>query len=779
MLLLTRSVTVSLMNQFAGGKCRNFLFFLLAMINLADLAKSELRMPAEEVPREDNKLRIEDRSAHDWYRFILSFPAHLVRTYIDKFALGPGNAVLDPFCGTGTTLVECKKHGIPSHGIEPNPMAVFASRTKVAWDIDADSLMAHASHVAQLALRKFAEEGIEDEGGLPLFESPRRTAPVLRILNPELGKLLLTDSISPLPLHKALLLLEKLEENKDDRFAAYEHLALAKSLVNDISNLHFGPEIGVGAIKQDASVVNPWLRAVKNIADDIKHLQQKPSTPAIVHQADARDMIALLPPGSIDAVITSPPYPNEKDYTRTTRLESVLLGFIKSKDDLRRLKQNLVRSNTRSVYKSDTDDRLVEHHEEIQRIAEAIESRRIELGKTSGFERLYARVTKLYFGGMLRHLMDLRPILRPGARLAYVVGDQASYLRIMIRTGQLLADLAKSVGYNVVGIDLFRTRLATATRDQLREEVVVLQWPGSPKINGWSLKEDTGMVLKDELPKTDMKKKIAKFPLQKANRYSAIIEKIFFAKYKNGMREVPFERQEMETFATKLKVKLPKNLGDLVYSFRYRALLPQTITRLAGEQEIWIIRPVGRSKYSFALVKNTPIRPNEHMAVTKVPDATPGIVAKYAFNDEQALLAKVRYNRLVDIFSGVTCYSLQNHLRTTVPEMGQVETDEIYVGVDKKGAHYAFPIQAKGGKDKLSIVQIEQDFAVCAAKFPLLVCRPIAAQFMAGGVIALFEFEAGENGVTITSEKHYQLVAPKDITDVDLRRYSERLPSQS
>jgi len=188
---------------------------------------------------------------------------------------------------------------------------------------------------------------------------------------------------------------------------------------------------------------------------------------------------------------------------------------------------------------------------------------------------------------------------------------------------------------------------------------------------------------------------------------------------------------------------------------------------------------VARSKYSFALAKNSPVLPNEHMTVTKVPDATPGLVAKYAFNDEQALLAKVRYNRLVDIFSGVTCYSLQNHLRTTVPEMGQVETDEIYVGVDKKGAHYAFPIQAKGGKDKLSVVQIEQDFAVCATKFPLLVCRPIAAQFMEGGVIALFEFESGETGVTILSEKHYQLVAPKDVTDADLQTYRERLVTAS
>ncbi len=750
------------------------------MINVSELTNGEGQGVVLQAPREDNKLRVEDRAGHDWYRFVLSFPAHLVRTYVGRFGLDAKNTVLDPFCGTGTTLVECKKLGIRSFGVEPNPMAAYASRTKVDWEIGPESLVSHAMHVARLALSRFAKDGIQDEAWLPLFEPKQRTPVTLKTLSPEVLKLLLTDSISPLPLHKTLVLLETLEENKDPRLAAHEHLALAKTLVNDSSNLHFGPEIGVGPAKPDAAVVGPWLRAVKAMAADLRQLHEKAPTPAMIHQADARDLVALLQPGSIDAVITSPPYPNEKDYTRTTRLESVLLGFIKSKDDLRRLKQNMVRSNTRSVYKSDTDYRLVENHDEIQRIAEAIEQRRIQLGKTSGFERLYARVTKLYFGGMLRHLMDLRPVLRAGAQLAYVVGDQASYLRVMIRTGQLLADLARSVGYEVVGIDLFRTRLATATKEQLREEVVILRWPGSAKINGWPQESNRNvMVMKDAPPKTSMKTNPSPKASKKANRYSAIIEKIFFSKYEKGMREVPFERQEMETFASKLRVKLPKNLGDLVYSFRYRALLPKSITSLVGDQEIWIIRPTGRSRYSFALVKDTPILPNEHMAVTKVPDATPGIVARYAFNDEQSLLAKVRYNRLVDIFSGVTCYSLQNHLRTTVPDMWQVETDQIYIGVDKKGAHYVFPIQAKGGKDKLNVVQIEQDFAVCATKFPLLVCRPIAAQFMDEGVIALFEFESGENGVTISSEKHYKLVAPKEVTDADLQTYRGRLEVHS
>jgi hypothetical protein len=275
-----------------------------------------------------------------------------------------------------------------------------------------------------------------------------------------------------------LILLEALRQYTHESYHHHELLALAKALVSSISNLRFGPEVGIGKPKSDAPVISAWLMEVQKMASALRLLDREKNVSSEVHLADSRQLSSLLKPHSIDAVITSPPYPNEKDYTRTTRLESVLLGFINNAAELQALKRNLVRSNTRTVYKEDDDDKWVSAHPEIQRIATAIEQRRIELGKTSGFERLYAKVTKLYFGGMSRHLAELRDKLKPGAQLAYVVGDQASYLRVMIRTGQLIADIAQSLGYEVVGIDLFRTRLATATKEQLREEVVVLHWPG-------------------------------------------------------------------------------------------------------------------------------------------------------------------------------------------------------------------------------------------------------------------------------------------------------------
>ena len=263
--------------------------------------------------------------------------------------------------------------------------------------------------------------------------------------------------------------------------------------------------------------------------------------------------------------------------------------------------------------------------------------------------------------------------------------------------------------------------------------------------------------------------------MSKLNRYSQIIEAIFLKSYQEGKTEIPFTRDEIISSAAVLNIELPKNLGDILYSFRYRASLPANITDKAPKGFEWIIRPVGRALYKIVLTRETYFKPSEYLAETKIPDATPGIISKYAMNDEQALLAKVRYNRLIDIFTGLTCYSLQNHLRTTVPEMGQVETDEIYIGIDRRGVHYILPVQAKGGSDKMGVVQIEQDFAVGSSKFPDLICKPIAAQFMSNKTIALFEFEMTDEGIAVTSEKHYRLVPPDDVTSAELEKYKSRI----
>ncbi|MGA2113679.1 MAG: endonuclease [Bryobacteraceae bacterium] len=269
-------------------------------------------------------------------------------------------------------------------------------------------------------------------------------------------------------------------------------------------------------------------------------------------------------------------------------------------------------------------------------------------------------------------------------------------------------------------------------------------------------------------------KKPAASPGKKPNRYSAIVGTIFKRHYRRGETQFDFSRDEFVGVAKSLGIALPKNLGDTIYSFRFRTALPPEIVATAPKGMEWGIELAGKGLYRFRLGTLIRIVPRPDLIAIKIPDATPEIVASYALSDEQALLAKVRYNRLIDIFLGIAAYSLQNHLRTTVSGIGQIEVDEIYVGVNRNGQQFAIPVQAKGGTDQLGVTQTRQDIACCVQKFARLTCRPVSAQFTADDTIALFELTLDGEDVKVVEEKHYRLVPSDEIGDQDLITYSKR-----
>lgn len=261
------------------------------------------------------------------------------------------------------------------------------------------------------------------------------------------------------------------------------------------------------------------------------------------------------------------------------------------------------------------------------------------------------------------------------------------------------------------------------------------------------------------------------------SRYGAIIEKIFFsedmAHYREGVKELPFGRDDIEKAAAVLGIRLPKNLGDVIYSIRYRTPMPPTVLATQPSGLEWIIEGTGRAKYVFRLVKKSRVLPRPDLVAFRVPDSTPEIIRVYAMNDEQALLAVLRYNRLIDIFLGLTTYSLQNHLRTTLRGGSQIEIDELYVGLDKRGGHYIIPVQAKGGSDQISVVQTKQDIAWCSERHPHLRCKAISAQFMPGHRVALFELAVQDDEIKVVEERHYELVGAGELTDDDRTAYAQ------
>lgn len=423
-----------------------------------------------------NQTQTGDKSFHSWYQFVLGYPPHLVRYYIYKFGIHTGHLVLDPFCGTGTTNVECKKLNIDSLGLEANPIAYFASKVKTHWEISASEVREAFVEVMASTSASFEKFGLSED--VSFFVQPHKgnalsTEPTLtedqRLVLPK-------DFISPKPLRRALILKECIDRVDDQQIRDLFRLALANLVVNHAGNVAFGPEIYTTKLKKDVHILDYFYKLVDRMICDLEVQLTTSGSTEIVY-GDARRVFDFLKSHEeqIHYVITSPPYPNEKDYTRTTRLESVILGFVSSRESLRSLKDMLLRSNSRNIFVNDSDEEFVSSFDSINRIAKEIEEQRIKLKKTSGFEKQYHKIVKHYFGGMYRHFKSLKPLLASDARLAYVVGDQMSFFRIHVPTAKILAEVAESLGYKVEEIEPWRTRLATATKIQLEENVLILR----------------------------------------------------------------------------------------------------------------------------------------------------------------------------------------------------------------------------------------------------------------------------------------------------------------
>lgn len=437
-----------------------------------------------------NALQQEDSPIHAWYRFVQSYPPHLVRQYVERFVLTSADCVLDPFCGTGTTLVEAKKNGIRSIGCDAHPFAALASRVKTNWTLDTSLLRRLLSDILGTA-----ENGMLDHSlpGLSLNarliqERPKaaRTHSNSYSLDEHENKILPEGFMSQRPLQRLLILRDEIEQTTGSQEVCLREfflLALGQVVANGAGNFSFGPEIYRTKPKEDYDVLGHFACHSNLMITELEEMQVATieNVSSKVLQCDARTLEEI--PDRISAVITSPPYPNEKDYTRTTRVESLLLRLVSDRQSLRNIKELLLRSNTRNIFVNDRDGEEVKEFASIQKICADIEKRRIELGKTSGFERLYHKVVAHYFGGMRRHFRVLHPKLKPKAKLAYVVGDQLSYLMIPVPTASLLGQVAEAEGFRVVGCDLWRERIGTRVKNdtekrktvKVREEVLLLE----------------------------------------------------------------------------------------------------------------------------------------------------------------------------------------------------------------------------------------------------------------------------------------------------------------
>lgn len=430
--------------------------------------------------------KLEEDLVHGWYRFVLAYPDHLVTDMLDRFDANKDSLVLDPFCGTGTTLVECKKAGIDSVGIDANPASVIASQVKTDWSLNPVVLSSLCEDVVAQAKPVSEQLMLSDT---PLFGTDKDVEAIKEEVlrdSPE-GRYLVDSGmvergwIDEVPFLISIALLSAIKQAEAaPKYVRALKVALAACVVESAANVRFGPEIYVSEGSGTHDVLNVFEDKVEDILTDIGTVSAigQPGK-VLVLEGDSRNCSRLLQDSgiqSIDYVITSPPYPTEKDYTRQTRLELVYLGYVHGRKSLQRVKKQMVRSHSKGIYKADSDGELVAHLPYVREIADELREKVEE--KTYGFAKLYPRIIEEYFGGMYRHFRSLSRILRHGGKAAYVVGEQCTYLSTFTPTGTILTRLAElpEVGLKVDDVFVWRVRQGTTgARERLKEEIVILE----------------------------------------------------------------------------------------------------------------------------------------------------------------------------------------------------------------------------------------------------------------------------------------------------------------
>jgi hypothetical protein len=254
-------------------------------------------------------------------------------------------------------------------------------------------------------------------------------------------------------------------------------LATLSAIKEYCANVAFGPEIYHRKRKSHM----PFKRAVelklKQFSED---LELRSSNAANVYSSilhgDSRnlEMISELK-GQIKWVISSPPYPTEHDYSRIARIELELGGFVSSDADLRKVKQMQIRSNSKTVYSDDTDWK---HVSKLKSVTDIV-GKLTELAKlkTYSFAKRYPLVVGNYFGGLYLHLLSLADLMPSGGKCMYVLGEQRSYLGVLVPTTDIFIEIAceQLRAFTLQKRTVLKLRRGTkGTTETVREEATLL-----------------------------------------------------------------------------------------------------------------------------------------------------------------------------------------------------------------------------------------------------------------------------------------------------------------
>ena len=371
-----------------------------------------------------------ETSRHGWLRLTPAYSVHLVRELLDDLDQ-PAPRVLDPFCGTGTTLVASAERGLDCATVDLNPFLVWLARAKAA-SYTAPNRAAGRRLIEQMA--RAARTPSTRDGFVPPIHQVEKwwaEAPLAALSRA----------------HGTLT-----RSRRDPRALDLGRLALCQSLIG-VANVSFGHQsMSFKKRSQEPSataVSDRLLQAAERLATTAA--TERLSGRRTVRRGDARSIARLFPDRRFDLVITSPPYPNRMSYIRELRPYMYWLGYLTDRSQAGRLDWQAIGGTwgiaTSKLAAWQPDPDLTVPHDGFDRIVQRIDRH----------QPLLSRYVHKYFQDMLSHARALVPLLAPGAAIHYIVGNSKFY-DVLVPVERIFASLFESVGLGDVQVQKLRKR---------------------------------------------------------------------------------------------------------------------------------------------------------------------------------------------------------------------------------------------------------------------------------------------------------------------------------
>lgn len=404
-----------------------------------------------------------DAPYHRWFKYREGFSHTLVSELIKRSEITSDEYIIDPFCGSGTTVLEAKKLGFSGLGIDINPMSTFTSLVKCRTydDSEIQEIEQYLEEIKELSIEEIIEDETQEKYAIcDKFFSPNNFQQLLRIRQ-VLNSLDTTGKISDFFLCGYLCIIEEVSDRKRDG----NGLRKRTSKVTD--------------------VLNHYDEKIKLMLNDIKGKGLKEILFSDVKSGNATDMTVICSklinsettPG---AIIYSPPYPNSFDYFESYKMELYLGDFIESSSDLADLRKQAIHSFVRpGVNLKQTPEYINWMSREIEYAIPAKEER---TGKKDTRTRKVPAMIIGYFADMEEVIKQSSQTLSEGKK-CYIVVDQSAYLGKIVPTDLFLAEIAENHGFSVEEIIVCRRartspqqlKLYPYLNDLLRESIVVLK----------------------------------------------------------------------------------------------------------------------------------------------------------------------------------------------------------------------------------------------------------------------------------------------------------------